>query len=225
MEFEPFEAEVKRCSQNVEEEVSLAKAQADCQDQQLQLREREAASEGRKFWQSFITKSGKENEEFRKWRIQRDERNASKHQQKVHKQCIHKSAVGKRTQRLLDSLTSYNHLAAFKQARKRRHGNTAQWLTQSPEFNQWTNEPGSSVFWCSGKREHKPRLARVKLMIISSRIWENDTHVSFSTTGEYQAMTDRQAAEQTSSKICFLTEVAMMCVSDSSSVDLMKLYP
>lgn len=78
-EFEPFVAEVKRCSKNVEEEVSLAKAQADRQEQQLQLRERGAASEGRKLWQSYITKSGKENEEFRKWRIQRDERNASKH--------------------------------------------------------------------------------------------------------------------------------------------------
>lgn len=60
-------------------EISLAKVQADSQDQQLQLREREAASEGRKAWRSFITKTGKENDQDREWRIQRDERNSSKH--------------------------------------------------------------------------------------------------------------------------------------------------
>jgi hypothetical protein len=62
----------------MEKEISLAKAQADYQDQQVQLRERESAFEGRKIWQSFITKTGRENEEFREWRIQRDEWNASK---------------------------------------------------------------------------------------------------------------------------------------------------
>ncbi|ERF71485.1 hypothetical protein EPUS_00474 [Endocarpon pusillum Z07020] len=57
------------------------------------------------------------------------------------------SGVATRLYTILD----YNHIAPFKQARKRRHGNTAQWLTQSQEFNRWMNEPGSSVFWCSGK--------------------------------------------------------------------------
>jgi hypothetical protein len=71
-------AEIRRCSKDVEKEIWLAKAQADYQDQQVQLREREAASKGRKVWQSFITKTSRENEEFREWRIQRDERNASK---------------------------------------------------------------------------------------------------------------------------------------------------
>ena len=78
-EFEPFEAEIRQCSKNVNKEISLAKAQADHQDQQLQLREREAASKGRKAWNEFMTKSGKENEKFREWRLQVEDRKASKY--------------------------------------------------------------------------------------------------------------------------------------------------
>jgi hypothetical protein len=69
-----------------------------------------------------------------------------------------RKAIGKRKQRLLDSLSTYNHIVAFKQARKKRHGNTAQWLTQSSEFGRWINETEVSVFWCSGKRESGSRI-------------------------------------------------------------------
>lgn len=82
-EFAPHEAEIKRCSKVVEEEILLAKAQADYQDQQLQLREREAASDARKSWRSFITKTSSDTEESREWRIRRDARAASKCQREV----------------------------------------------------------------------------------------------------------------------------------------------
>jgi len=78
-EFEPYEADIRRCSEDVEKEILLAKAQADYQDQQLQFKEREAASDGRKILRSFITKASKDNEEFREWMTQRDERDASKY--------------------------------------------------------------------------------------------------------------------------------------------------
>jgi hypothetical protein len=67
----------------VEKEILLAKAQADYQDQQLQLKEREAASDGREILRSFITKASKDKEEFREWMTQRDERDASKHQTEI----------------------------------------------------------------------------------------------------------------------------------------------
>ncbi|KAJ9664651.1 hypothetical protein H2201_005165 [Coniosporium apollinis] len=133
-EFEPYEAEVKRCSKEVKEEIYLANAQAAHQDQQLVRLEQEAASKHRRAADLFFQGAGKENDESRRWRVQRDERKSRKHRQQ-----------------LLDSLSTYDYLAAFKQARKKRHGNTTQWLTRTSEMDRWLNDPGCPVFWCSGK--------------------------------------------------------------------------
>jgi hypothetical protein len=101
-----------------------------------------------------------------------------------------KNAIGKRRQRLLDSLSTYNHNMAWKQAHSKRHGNTCQWLAQSSEFDRWMRDTGSPVLWCSGKREYRSHLSRVRLMTISSRIWEDSTHVRASTAMKYQALAD-----------------------------------
>lgn len=61
--------------------------------------------------------------------------------------------LGKRKQKLLKSLSNYEHEAAFKQVRKKRHKGTGEWLFQTAEFEKWNNDTRSSVFWCSGKRK------------------------------------------------------------------------
>ena len=78
-EFQPFIAELRRCNEDVEKEIGLAKAQADYQDLQLQLVERKAAFSLRKYTKAFFSRANKEFEASAEWRIQRDERRSSKY--------------------------------------------------------------------------------------------------------------------------------------------------
>ena len=50
----------------------------------------------------------------------------------------------------MDHVSSYDYLAAFKQARKKRHGTTSLWLSQTDEYRDWLGDSQSSLFWCSG---------------------------------------------------------------------------
>lgn len=56
----------------------------------------------------------------------------------------------KRKALVLDKISTYDHLAALKQARKKRHGTTSLWLSQTAEYRDWLKDPASSFFWCSG---------------------------------------------------------------------------
>lgn len=50
----------------------------------------------------------------------------------------------------LDTLSTYDYVATFNQARKKRHGTTGLWLSRTDEYQEWQQDPQSSVFWCSG---------------------------------------------------------------------------
>lgn len=50
----------------------------------------------------------------------------------------------------LEKISAYDHVAAFNQARKKRHGTTSSWLTETTEYQQWKQDPQSSTFYCSG---------------------------------------------------------------------------
>lgn len=50
----------------------------------------------------------------------------------------------------LEKVSTYDHVAAFIQARKKRHGATSLWLSQTDEYQQWKQDPQSTAFYCSG---------------------------------------------------------------------------
>ena len=64
-----------------------------------------------------------------------------------------KSKIGSRRQRLLDRLSNYDYMTPYRRASMKRHGQTAEWLTESTEFADWMTDPKSSIFLLSGKRE------------------------------------------------------------------------
>lgn len=51
---------------------------------------------------------------------------------------------------VLDKISTYDHLTALKQARKKRHGTRCSWLSPTIEYGDWFVDSESSLFWCFG---------------------------------------------------------------------------
>ncbi len=146
---------IQRCGNEVKEEINLAKALADSQDQEFQKKEREAASSHRRKLRDILSRTGHDLETIKGWQLQQQDKR--------------RSGMGlplllpvrdvldvlilnhpERRRQLLDSLSSYDHLPPFKRACKERHCGTAQWIFHTTEFSRWKD--GSSPWiWCSGK--------------------------------------------------------------------------
>ncbi|KAH6621546.1 hypothetical protein B0J18DRAFT_229761 [Chaetomium sp. MPI-SDFR-AT-0129] len=124
---------IRRCGDEVREEIGLAQAQADFQDQELQKKEREAASGHRRKLGDLLSRTGHDLETIKGWQLQQEDKRRSE-----------------RRRQLLDFLSSYDHLSPFKRACKERHCGTAQWIFHTTEFSRWQNGP-SRWIWCSGK--------------------------------------------------------------------------
>ncbi|RYP93380.1 hypothetical protein DL770_000423 [Monosporascus sp. CRB-9-2] len=77
-EFKPDMDAIQRDSDDVRTAIALAKSQADNQDQQLQAREREEASESRKILRKLFALQGSRLDEIRKLELQRNERQIRK---------------------------------------------------------------------------------------------------------------------------------------------------
>ncbi len=82
---QPFQSEiqdhvrlVKDGSREVNHEIALAKAQADYQEHQLQIKERYLASNHRLALPSFVSKTGTDIEETKRWRAMLDRRKKGK---------------------------------------------------------------------------------------------------------------------------------------------------
>lgn len=95
--------------------------------------ERKAQSQHRIFGQLFHDRLDRFSKEDRKWKLEH-------HEQKTRV----------RKQFLLDMLSTYNHISALKQLRKKRYGTTSTWLSKTSEYELWLNESKSSFFWLSG---------------------------------------------------------------------------
>jgi hypothetical protein len=76
-EFEPDANDIQRLGKEVEDEIKLAKAQIDRQDQMLQEKERVDASEQRSWLGKFIPKVERELDTNKELRIQRSTRRSS----------------------------------------------------------------------------------------------------------------------------------------------------
>jgi hypothetical protein len=77
-EFEPDASDIRRMGKNVKDEINLAKAQTDRQDQMLEQKEREAASKQRSRLRKFIPKVESELNTIKKLQMQRSTRGSSK---------------------------------------------------------------------------------------------------------------------------------------------------
>ena len=72
-----FEEEIQECKLEVDAEIYRALNQTIYQEQQLQIIDRKAAAQHRDNWSIFRARVDKSNDEERRWRIQKDERQAS----------------------------------------------------------------------------------------------------------------------------------------------------
>ncbi|KAI6747494.1 hypothetical protein HG530_015874 [Fusarium avenaceum] len=133
-EFEPDVSDIRRMGKNVKDEINLAKAQTDRQDQMLEEKEREAASKQRSKLRKFIPKVESELDTIKKLQMQRSTRGSIKERH-----------------RLLDSLSSHKYELPFQEARKKHQHSTAEWIITTQEFIRWYEGTGSALLWCSGK--------------------------------------------------------------------------
>ncbi|KAM0368587.1 hypothetical protein ACHAO7_011095 [Fusarium culmorum] len=76
-EFAPNASDIRRMGKNVKDEINLAKAQTDRQDQMLEEKEREAASKQRSRLRKFIPKVQSELDTIKKLQMQRSTRGSS----------------------------------------------------------------------------------------------------------------------------------------------------
>jgi hypothetical protein len=145
---------IQRCGDEVREEIGLAKAQTDFQDQELQKKEREAASGHRRKLIDILSRKERDLETIKGWQLQQEDKRRSGKtfltfltvSDSLHLTLNHPE----RRRQLLDSLSSYDHIPPFKRACKERHCSTAQWAFHTTEFSRWKD--GSSPWiWCSGK--------------------------------------------------------------------------
>ncbi|KAJ0135112.1 Glutathione S-transferase psoE [Fusarium oxysporum f. sp. albedinis] len=135
-EFEPDVNDIQRLGKEVKDEINLAKAQIDHQEQVLQEKERVAASKQRSRLRKFIPKVESELDTIKELQIQRSTR---------------RSSLMKERQRLLESLSSHDYVTPFQEARKKHKYSTAEWIFTTPEFTRWYDGTGSVLLWCSGK--------------------------------------------------------------------------
>jgi hypothetical protein len=77
-EFKSDISMIQRCGDEVKEEIVLAKARADLQDQELQSKEREAASGYRRKLRDVLSRTENNLDTIKEWQLQQDGRRSGK---------------------------------------------------------------------------------------------------------------------------------------------------
>ncbi|KAK8131140.1 hypothetical protein PG984_007578 [Apiospora sp. TS-2023a] len=132
-EFKPDLEDIQRHARKVKRQIALAKAQADKRFQELQENERVKVSESRAIVERHIARTDCSLDTLQSFQVQSNREKSRK-----------------RAKKLLESLSTYNYSRSFKQSTRKRHGNTTNWIHETPQFQRWL-EGDSSVVWCSGK--------------------------------------------------------------------------
>ncbi|KAK7928425.1 Vegetative incompatibility protein HET-E-1 [Apiospora marii] len=127
---------IRSCRSSVKEDASFAKAQADLKHQQLQARERQEASHSREIMTRFFSTTERSLHKLGNRQVQ------SSHQESA-----------RRTQQLLDSLSTHDFMRPFKRSSEKRYGDTTNWVFGTEQFRNWLDGE-SPVLWCSGKSSH-----------------------------------------------------------------------
>ncbi|KAM3467272.1 hypothetical protein NHJ6243_000303 [Beauveria neobassiana] len=125
---------VQQMGEEVKEEISLATARAQHEDEELQARERRAAFRDRSKMWKFLPRMEHDISAIKE----------------MHEQQLRRKAKEER-QRLLESLSSHEYRTPFWEACKKRQRDTAEWIFAVPEFKRWYDGSGPSLLWCSGK--------------------------------------------------------------------------
>jgi hypothetical protein len=82
-EFKSDTDNIQKCGNEVREEIALVKAQADHLDQELQRKEREAASGHRRKLRDILLRTGNDLDAIKELQLQRDRRRSSKYSHSV----------------------------------------------------------------------------------------------------------------------------------------------
>ncbi|KAI1455549.1 hypothetical protein F4805DRAFT_270567 [Annulohypoxylon moriforme] len=133
-----FEAEVQSHAKILKEKakrvrfaIKFSKDETDLKEQKLQEQERKSASNHRRFLSTIMSNEFKKAQE---WRTQVDV-----------------VRTGEKMQQILDLISTYDPVPAYKQAQSKRHPGTGEWLTNSSELIHWKSANQSSVLFLSGK--------------------------------------------------------------------------
>ncbi len=121
--------------------VSLASAQAQKQESDLQHKERKAARASRKMLTSLSRSVQQNDEEAKNWALDASRRETEKARTKA-----------------LDAFSVYDHQRTYKQLRKECVPGTSSWICETDEFQKWMNGLGRT-FWCTGKRKSTKQYA------------------------------------------------------------------
>ena len=132
-EFGPYEGEIARLSQEVQDEASLASQQAQKQENELQAEERSDARRYRKIMTKFRDDDYKSKEEQKKWRLE-----------------INHRKLERKKLEALDALSIYDYQKTYRQIRKECIPGTSTWICESPEFHAWTSG-NPKTLWFTGR--------------------------------------------------------------------------
>ena len=123
-DFGTFHKDLQKLGHAIDEETFLASQNAQLQESRLQAYERKETSTYRILESKFRYKQ---------------------------EQALEAARTGRRRKQrfqFLNNLSTHNHQAAWKQARKQ---GASSWLFSDPSFEHWSSSSQSSVLWCTGK--------------------------------------------------------------------------
>ncbi|KAF5242198.1 hypothetical protein FANTH_8830 [Fusarium anthophilum] len=126
-ELRSYVEEIRAKAEEVQGDIQLVKAQCDREEQQLQTTERKEATDHRKRFRALAA-------EMEIFQAQR-----------------RRDALEEKRRRLLEDLSTFNFTSAFNSTRNKRHIGTANWVFDTPEFQQWIKIKGPSVLHVTGK--------------------------------------------------------------------------
>ena len=136
-EFGPYEGEIARLSQEVQDEAFLASQQAQKQEHEFQAKERADARSYRQIMARFRDDNYRNKEEDKNWRLEISHRQLEREKSET-----------------LDALSIYDHKKTYRQIRKECVPGTSTWICESPEFHEWMSGTLKTL-WFTGRCKYR----------------------------------------------------------------------
>lgn len=177
-EFREFEDELRQRHEAVAAEIQLASEMA-------AAREREAAVEYRKSGSALRAELKQAGRDSTEWRLRQEKQRASKKLRTKIMTSANRCVEAER-EKLLGLLSTYDYVAALKRMRRKRHGNTSSWLSNTQTFKDWLEDKRSSALWLSGIGRAFLQFLEIEANACSSWIRQVCCHVSSILERSYQ---------------------------------------
>lgn len=136
-EFEPYEREITRLSQEVRDEAFLASQKALKQEYELQAKERADARSYRSIMAKFRDDDYRNKKEAKNWRLEINHRQLEREKLEA-----------------LDALSTYEYQKTYRQIRKECVPGTSTWICESPEFHTWLSGTLKTL-WFTGRCKYR----------------------------------------------------------------------